>query len=97
MFYSDCVKMCEDFATSFGKKRTGSCIKTTPSHTSHPTFGFPQLKTNLKGCHFDTSEVTGKIAGGAEHPHRTQLPGCILKIEKALGTVHTCGRGLLQG
>jgi hypothetical protein len=27
-FYSDCVKMCEDFALNFGDKRTGCCIMT---------------------------------------------------------------------
>jgi hypothetical protein len=29
MFYGDCVKMCEDFASTFGDKRTGCCITTT--------------------------------------------------------------------
>jgi hypothetical protein len=38
-----------------------------------------------------------RIAGGAEHPHRSRLPGCILKMAEALGIVHTRGRGLLQG
>jgi hypothetical protein len=39
-----------------------------------------------------------RIAGGAEHSHRTRLPGCILKkTAEWLGTVHTHGRGLLRG
>jgi hypothetical protein len=38
-----------------------------------------------------------RIADSAEHRHRTRLPGCIYKVAKALGTVHTRGRGLLQG
>jgi hypothetical protein len=29
MFYSDCVKMWEDFAPNFGDKNTGCCIMTT--------------------------------------------------------------------
>jgi hypothetical protein len=29
MFYSNCVKMWEDFALNFGNKRTGCCITTT--------------------------------------------------------------------
>jgi hypothetical protein len=29
MFYSDLVKMCEDFALKFGDKMTGCCIMTT--------------------------------------------------------------------
>jgi hypothetical protein len=29
MFYDNCVKMFEDFALSFGVKRTGCCIMTT--------------------------------------------------------------------
>jgi hypothetical protein len=28
MFYSDCLKMCQDFAPKFGDKRTGCCIMT---------------------------------------------------------------------
>jgi hypothetical protein len=39
----------------------------------------------------------GRITGGAEHPHSTWLPGCILKMAEALETVHTHGRGLLRG
>jgi hypothetical protein len=27
-FYSDCMKMCEDFDLNFGNKRTGCCIMT---------------------------------------------------------------------
>jgi hypothetical protein len=33
MFYSDCLKMCEDFTPNFGGKRTGCCVTTiTVSH-----------------------------------------------------------------
>jgi hypothetical protein len=39
--------------------------------SNHPTFLFPQLNIKLKGRHFDR----GRIAGGAEHHHRTRLPG----------------------
>jgi hypothetical protein len=28
MFYSDCMKMCKDFAPNIGNKRTGYCITT---------------------------------------------------------------------
>jgi hypothetical protein len=28
-FYSDCMKICEDFALKFGDKRTGFCMTTT--------------------------------------------------------------------
>jgi hypothetical protein len=45
-----------------------------PPPPIHPTFLFHRLKTKLKGRHFDT---IGRIAGGAEQPHRTRLPGCI--------------------
>jgi hypothetical protein len=34
----------------------------------------------LKGRHLDTFEVIEEEAGGAEQPHRTRLPGCILKV-----------------
>jgi hypothetical protein len=37
------------------------------------------------------------MAGGAEHSRKTRLPGYILKIAEALGTVHTRKRGLLEG
>jgi hypothetical protein len=33
----------------------------------------------------------GRIAGNAEHPLSTRLPGCIYKMAEALGTVHTRG------
>jgi hypothetical protein len=38
---------------------------------------FPRLKIKLNGCRFDIIEVFSRIAGGAEHPHRTRLAGCI--------------------
>jgi hypothetical protein len=72
-FYGDCVKMREDFVPKFGDKRTGCCLKlsqtsffTREFFTKYnmtvvphaPYFSvFPQLKTKLKGCHFDTIEL----------------------------------------
>jgi hypothetical protein len=38
----------------------------------------------------------GIIADGAELPHRTLLSGFILKLTDELGTVNTCGKGLLR-
>jgi hypothetical protein len=52
--------MCEDFATDFGDKRTGCCIRTTQRLTprfSAGIFLFFQLKIKLNGHHFDTIEV----------------------------------------
>jgi hypothetical protein len=34
-FYEERVKMCENFISNFGDKRTGSCIATTLSLTFH--------------------------------------------------------------
>jgi hypothetical protein len=36
----------------------------------------------------------GRIAGGAEHPHRTWLSGCFWKMAEALGTVYMREQGL---
>jgi hypothetical protein len=36
----------------------------------------------------------GRIAGGAKHPHRTQLPKCIQKVAEALGTGYLNQRGM---
>jgi hypothetical protein len=47
------------------------------SPPTHPNFLFPRLKVKLKGGNFDNWADRGRIAGGAEHPHRTRLPGCI--------------------
>jgi hypothetical protein len=38
----------------------------------------------------------GRIAGGAEHPHRTQLPGCITEMSDALVVVPMHENGLIQ-
>jgi hypothetical protein len=64
----------------------------------HPSYIslFPRMKVKLKGRHFDTSEVIEADAGGVEHSQNT-TPRMHLKIDAALGTVHTRGRGLLQG
>jgi hypothetical protein len=76
----------------FGDKSTGCCIMTThrltlspgkflPKPTwlspTHPTFlCFPNWRYNWKATIL-TTEVTGRIVGGAEHPHETWLPLCI--------------------
>jgi hypothetical protein len=36
-----------------------------------------------------------RIIRSAEHPHRTWLPGCILKMVEVLALVHIRGKGLL--
>jgi hypothetical protein len=72
-FYSDCLKMCEEFTLKFGDKELAVVPQHTISHFSHheifdqnnmtvvthpPYFSaFPQLKIKLKGRHFDTIEV----------------------------------------
>jgi hypothetical protein len=39
---------------------------------------FPRLKMKLKACHFwHNQDDRDRIAGSAEHPHRTWLPGWI--------------------
>jgi hypothetical protein len=47
--------------------------------SSPPTYFFLilRLKIKLRGRHFDAVEVIKAESGGAEHPHITQLPGCI--------------------
>jgi hypothetical protein len=72
----------------FGLKQYGS-----RPHTPY-FYQFHRLKVKLKGRHFDTIEV---IAGGAEHSHRTRLPGFIYKMAEALGKVHTHGKERLRG
>jgi hypothetical protein len=58
----------------------------------------PRLKINVKVCHFDTIEVIGAESQAVpEHPHRTGLPELNYKMAEELGTVHTRGKGLLQG
>jgi hypothetical protein len=62
-FFSDCMKMCKEFAPNFGNKRIGRCITTITqwifkqkqheNHTplTHPAYNFSlflQLKTKLK-------------------------------------------------
>jgi hypothetical protein len=71
----------EDFALNFGDKRTGCCI-TTHRLTLH----FPP-GTSDNWIEEQTERPLflhkwgdrGRIAGSAEHPHRTRLPCCILK------------------
>jgi hypothetical protein len=94
-------EMCKGFAPNFGNKRTRCCIMimhhlTLPfspgnflaNANPHPTyfFLFSQLKIKLRVCHFETIwGDQGRITGGAQHSHRTQLPGCILKNARSVG------------
>jgi hypothetical protein len=65
VFYSNCVKTCEDFAPNFGDKRIGCCITTTQTpFFHHGFFGQKQLPFSVspieetsKGSHFDMIEV----------------------------------------
>jgi hypothetical protein len=55
----------------------------------HPTFLFPQLKVKLKGHNFYTTQMNEAESQAtlntlAEH----RLPACILKMAKALATMH---------
>jgi hypothetical protein len=86
-FYGDCVKMREDLTPNFGDKRTGCYItiahlqtlsfftreflsKTTwLSSPTHLTFSVSPIEEKLKIRHFDDR---GRIAVGAEHPHRAR-------------------------
>jgi hypothetical protein len=73
MFYSDCMKMCEDFALNLGDKRTTFCVMTL-SHTSffieefftknnmtvalHPSYiSVFRFKIKLKGRYFDKTST----------------------------------------
>jgi hypothetical protein len=63
-FYSNWVKMCEDFVQNFDNKRTGCCIMIAHHFTlmtvvpHPPNFSlFPRLKIKLKGRHFDIIEM----------------------------------------
>jgi hypothetical protein len=61
-------------------------------------FLFPRWKISLKGRHFYTTKVTGRIAGGAEQPPLQNTTSRMhLKMTEALGTVNTRERGLLRG
>jgi hypothetical protein len=103
-FYTDCVKMSEDFAPNFWHKRTGCWIMTT----YHLTLSFSPWnflpKNNMTVIphppYFSVSVIEdkterppfshnwgdqGRIAGSAEHPHRTRLPECILKKGRSAG------------
>jgi hypothetical protein len=84
------VNMCGDFAPNFSDKRTGCCITTTHFLTREfftkttwlvlhsPYFSlFCWWKIKLKAPISTHWCDQGRIAGGAEHPHRIRLPGCI--------------------
>jgi hypothetical protein len=53
-------------------------------------FLFPQLWVPPLGHNW------GRILGSADHPHRTRLPGCTLKMAEMLQIVHTRERELLR-
>jgi hypothetical protein len=108
--YGDCVKTCKDFTPNFGDKRTG--ITTTCCLSLLFSLGSFWPKTTWVLWLMSVSLIEdkpgrllfwhrwgdrGRIAGDAEHPHRTQLPGCILRMVEVIGTVHMRTRGLLQG
>jgi hypothetical protein len=107
--YVDCVKMCEYFAPNFGEKRNVCCItsfstsefltKNNMTVVPHPPFYslFPIEDKTERPTIWHNWGYRCRIAGGAKHPHRTRLPGFILEMAEALGTVHTRGRGLLLG
>jgi hypothetical protein len=106
-FYGDCVQIWEDFATNFGITTTHrltlpfspgvsdlrQCDCRSPSAL---LFCFPDWRQNEKPPFWHKSGDRGRIAGGAEYPHRTRLPGYILKTAEGLETVHKRGRELLQ-
>jgi hypothetical protein len=81
--------VCEDFILNFGCcipmcltlpfSPEGICRKSTLlSFSTHSTFlYFPNLKCNWKAAIWTQIRYQGRIAGGAEHLHRTRLPGCI--------------------
>jgi hypothetical protein len=46
-FYSNCMKMCKDFATNFGGKRTGCCIMTVHRLTLPFSSGNFWTKNNM--------------------------------------------------
>jgi hypothetical protein len=91
-FHEDCVKMFEDFTTNFSNIRIGCCTMTkhcplSPENFWPKTTWLPSSPTLL----FSVSPIGNKtgrspflhnwsdrnrIAGGAEHPHRTRLLGC---------------------
>jgi hypothetical protein len=81
-----------DFAPNFGDKRTDCCITRThhfpqgisgkrkslnrPTRLTwcHANFLFPRLRIMPFSHNWCDP---GRIAGSAEHPYRTRLPGCI--------------------
>jgi hypothetical protein len=71
--------LCQDNALSHTSFSPGNFwTKTTQlSSPTHPTFLFPWLNIKLKCRHFlHKWGDQGRIAGSAEQPHRTRLPGC---------------------
>jgi hypothetical protein len=89
-----CITTTHTLTTFFTREFLNVNNMTVVPHP--PIFSFPRLKIKLKDRHFDTIEVIEpEFAGGAEHPHRTRLSGCIYRVVEVLGTVHKCGRRLL--
>jgi hypothetical protein len=74
--------------------------KNNTTDVPHPPYFslFPRLKINLKGCHFDTNEITEAESRAVlntltEHDFQDAFK----KMAEALGMVHTHEKGLLQG
>jgi hypothetical protein len=66
----------------------------------HPSYFslFPRLKTKQKGHHFDTTEVIeAELQAVLNTLTEQDLQDALKKMARALGTVHTCRRGLLRG
>jgi hypothetical protein len=55
------------------------------------------LKIKLNGIHFDTTEELEEASQAVLNTLTEQTSRKHLKLAKALGTVHTRGRGLLRG
>jgi hypothetical protein len=55
------------------------------------------MEIKLKGCHFDTIEVTEAQSQAVLNTLKDHDIQEAFKMVEVLGTVHTSGRGLLQG
>jgi hypothetical protein len=65
---------------------------------THPTFLLPQLKRRLKGRYFDITEVMEEESLAVLNTlTQHDFQDAFNKMAEALGMVHTCESGLLQG